>query len=106
MHYLKEHRYPEGIGDVQRARVRKRAAHYMLAVDGRLLRKMPDGSLREVPRPENRSELISKYHDMGHYGVRRTAALVLTAYWWHGLLAEVAAFRRQVQAMQPSAIKL
>jgi hypothetical protein len=29
---------------------------------------------------------------MGHYGVRRTAALVLTAYWWHGMLAEVAAF--------------
>ena len=92
LYYLKEQQYQPGTSNAERTRVRKRSAFYVLAVDGRLFRILPDQSQKEVPKPEGRLQIISSYHEMGHYGVRRTAALVQTAYWWHGLLAEVANF--------------
>ena len=97
LYYLKEQQYQPGTSNQERTRVRKRAAIYQLAVDGRLFRILPDQNKREVPKPEDRLQIITSYHDMGHYGVRRTAALVQTAYWWHGLLADVANFVSKCQ---------
>lgn len=57
-----------------------------------LLRLLPDGSYRIVPQPEQRRQLIQQQHEQcGHFGVRRTAALLSTKYWWRGLLADTAA---------------
>jgi hypothetical protein len=55
------------------------------------MRRLPDGVLKQVPPPEERTELIGAYHNTcGHFGSRRTAALVLNSYWWHGLQDDVA----------------
>jgi len=91
LYYLKEQQYKPDTSNSERTRVRKRAALYVLAIDGRLFRVLADGSQREVPKPEQRHKIITDFHEQcGHYGVRRTAALVQTAYWWHGVLADVA----------------
>jgi hypothetical protein len=60
MYYLKEQKYQEETSNSERNRVKKRAAFYMLAVDGKLLRKLPDGSSREVPKKESRAEIIQQ----------------------------------------------
>lgn len=92
LYYLREQQYQPGTSHQERTRVRKRAALYVLAVDGKLFRILQDKSKREVPRLDIRESIIKEYHDMGHLGVRRTAALVQTAYWWYGLHADVAKF--------------
>ena len=44
-----------------------------------------------MPPPEERAAIIQQLHNRcGHFGVRRTAALVLNSFWWHGLQADVA----------------
>jgi hypothetical protein len=74
----------------ERSRINKRLAYYKWA-DGKLLRYMPDGAVKQVPAPDDRLPLVKQMHERcGHFGARRTAALVLSAYWWHGLQADVA----------------
>ena len=91
LHFLRQQQYMPGTSHAERTRVRKRAAIYVLAMDGRLFRVMPDGSRREVPKKESREQLIAEYHEKcGHYGVRRTAALIQNSYWWHGIWSDVA----------------
>ena len=92
LYYLREHRYLPDTSNEERNRVKKRAASYVLAsIDGKLLRIMADGSTREIPQPSERAAIITKFHEQcGHFGVRRTAALIQTSYWWWGLLADVA----------------
>eukprot|EP00882_Tetradesmus_deserticola_P006752 GHRQ01007107.1.p1 GENE.GHRQ01007107.1~~GHRQ01007107.1.p1 ORF type:complete len:434 (+),score=70.66 GHRQ01007107.1:544-1845(+) len=53
---------------------------------------MPNGTLREVPLPANRQEIIKQCHNRtGHFGIRRTTAMLLHTWWWHGLQADVVA---------------
>ncbi|WIA36685.1 hypothetical protein OEZ86_007967 [Tetradesmus obliquus] len=60
---------------------------------------MPDGTLREVPPPATRLGLIKQCHDRtGHFGIRRTTAMLLHTWWWHGLQADVAAARKPLSA--------
>lgn len=90
MHTLQNGTLPEGLSTADRSRVTKRLAYYVWRGDT-LLRRMPDGALKQVPRPEERPALIKQLHNQcGHFGIRRTAALVLNSYWWHGLQADVA----------------
>jgi hypothetical protein len=78
------------------SRIRKRATQYMWQAEvtgeensvekGRLLRKMLDGSTRIVPRPSQRPSLAVDMHcRTGHFGVRRTHALLGLSYWWFGM---------------------
>ena len=92
LHFLRERKFMSGTTEEERRRIRKRSAKYRLAsVGSGLLRILGDGSTRQVPRTEQRVELIGKFHSQcGHYGVRRTAALIQTSFWWGGLLAQVA----------------
>ncbi len=63
-----------------------------------LIRVLLDGSTRIVPPPEQRQQLIQQQHQQcGHFGIRRTAALLATKYWWHGMLADTAAVVRRCQ---------
>jgi len=63
-----------------------------------LLRRMEDGSTRIVPSPEQRQQLIQQQHEQcGHFGIRRTAALLGSKYWWRGLLADTAAVVKRCQ---------
>jgi transposase InsO family protein len=82
--------FPAGLEARERARVARRVKQYSWE-QGVLRRRMPDGALPVVPAPESRASIIIKQHELcGHFGIRRTAALVLTKYWWHGLLADAA----------------
>ena len=72
--------------------MRKRAQSYSWFAGGELRRNLPDGSSKLCPRPEQRKQIVVQHHERnGHYGVRRTGALVQHTYWWVGLWADVAA---------------
>ena len=63
-------------------RIRKRAMKYRW-VTNKLFRCMEDGSLREIPPPDKRIELVRALHDStGHWGRRRTTHLVMQTYWF------------------------
>ena len=90
MHKLQHGTMPEGMSATDKSRITKRLSYYSWQ-QGKLLRQMPDGSLKQVPPPEDRVLIIKQLHNKcGHFGVRRTAALVLNSFWWHGLQADVA----------------
>lgn len=91
LQFLRGEGYSEGCTEAEKARVRKRAKLYQLDEHGVLWRRLADGSVREVPRPERRRQLVKEFHQRcGHFGVRRTGALVQTAYWWSGMWDQVA----------------
>lgn len=90
LHKLQHGTMPQGTSAADKSRVSKRLAYYQWHSD-KLLRRMPDGSLKQVPPPQERPAVIKELHNKcGHFGVRRTAALVLNSFWWHGLQADVA----------------
>jgi len=92
LHYLQQQQCKHSWSAAVRDRVKKRAAGYVLTADRQLRRKLADGSTKLVPKPEQRKELILQFHKRsGHYGVRRTGALISNTYWWWGLWADVAA---------------
>jgi hypothetical protein len=64
--------------------------------------------LRIVPKPADRLALVQQqYEQLGHFGVRRTAALLLGKYWWHGLLSEVSnVISSEMPAVQQGACNL
>eukprot|EP00775_Hariotina_reticulata_P012120 gene12120-biopygen14017 len=69
-------------------RIQRRSKHYSLVGD-KLLRTMPDASQKVVPKPSERQQLVTQQHERaGHPGKRKTAALLLTRFWWYGLLAD------------------
>jgi hypothetical protein len=89
---LQQGQLPPGCSSKERDRVQQRLKLY--AWDARqqqLMRRHADGSMRVVPAPAQRLQLIEQQHQLcGHYGVRRTAALLATKYWWRGMLADTA----------------
>lgn len=86
-----------GAGDLSRSE-RSRLAHrakLYLWQDGKVLRRMPDGSTRLVPPVVDRVGIITQVHQQaGHFGVRRTGHLVAASHWWRSLHADVAAVLR------------
>jgi hypothetical protein len=70
-------------------RVAHRAQLYAWS-DGQLRRKFGNGTMVLVPHPSDRLSLILSAHEhCGHFGVRRTAALLRTQYWWRGFVSDV-----------------
>ncbi|PNW79026.1 hypothetical protein CHLRE_09g398141v5 [Chlamydomonas reinhardtii] len=75
--------------DNEQRRVRSRASRYRWQGD-QLFIVLLDGKLRQVPRPAERGELVRRTHEQaGHFGVRRTTALLLHSYWWPGISDDV-----------------
>ena len=90
LHLLQHGAVPAGLTAAERSRIGKRLAYYSWA-DDKLYRLMPDGAAKQVPPPSERAQLIKATHSKcGHFGIRRTAALILTSFWWNGLQADVA----------------
>lgn len=77
----------------EKLRVQQQAKSYRWdAAHQHLLLVQRDGSTRIVPQPEHCLQLIQQHDERcGYFGVRRSAALLSTKYWWHGLLADTAA---------------
>ena len=87
----------QGVSRAERSRLAHRARLYIWR-DGRVWRRMPDGSVKVVPRPAERQGLIERLHQQaGHFGVKRTAHLVLASHWWRTLHADVAAMVRKCE---------
>jgi len=85
LHTLQSGEFPQGINAQERSRINKRKRYYVWRT-GTLLRVMHDGTTRIVPTPSDRMEILKRYHlEVGHFGARRTAALAMLAYWWHGI---------------------
>jgi site-specific DNA-cytosine methylase len=84
-----------GLPRAERSRLAHRARLYVWK-DGALWRRMPDGTQKLVPKPADRPGLIERLHEQaGHFGVRRTAHLVLASHWWRTLHVDVAAVVRK-----------
>jgi hypothetical protein len=63
--------------DAERKRILRRASSYVVTGES-LYSKMPDGSLKIVPAPFTRLDIVKKLHeDNGHFGRRRTTALTM-----------------------------
>ena len=89
LHLLQHSAYPPGVTAAVRTRASKRLRYYTWR-GGKLYFLMPDGATRLVPRPEERRALIRDAHARtGHFGTRRTYALLLTAHWWNGMARDV-----------------
>jgi hypothetical protein len=55
-----------------------------------LFRVMQNGTLRQVPPPPDRAQIVLRAHELsGHFGVRRTMHLLLQTYWWQRIMADV-----------------
>lgn len=93
MQTLQQGQPPANTSSKDSYRVRRRLQLYSWdPQQQQLLRRLPDGSTRFVPQPQQRLQLIQQQHELcGHFGVRRTAAMLATKYWWHGMLADTAA---------------
>eukprot|EP00775_Hariotina_reticulata_P009673 gene9673-biopygen11573 len=82
---------PSDATPAERKRVQRRLKLYAWDQQHQQLnRVMPDGTYRIVPKPAERAALVQQQHEQcGHFGVRRTAALLHGKYWWHGMVADV-----------------
>ena len=98
LQYLHKQEFPVGTDPAKAQRVQRRARRYTLQA-GVLYRRMPDGTLRQVPQPAQRAALIRDTHEQtGHFGARRTCNLVATSYWWYGMGREIADLVRTCEA--------
>ena len=89
MQLLQSGEVPAGLDRKEKGRVAHRARLYSWQ-DGALYRRLPDGSLRKVPEPGDRVELVQRIHEQcGHYGVKRTSFMVAASHWWRTLHADV-----------------
>eukprot|EP00983_Pelagomonas_calceolata_P000485 16715-Pelagomonas_calceolata.AAC.1 len=56
-----------------------------------LYRRMPNGNVYAVLKPEERVTTIRfVYEQHGHFGVRRTTSLIAPYYWWVGMGKDIA----------------
>jgi transposase InsO family protein len=82
---------PPGCTSVEHNRLRRRCQGYEWE-DPKLFRVMADSSRKQVPHPDRRTDLIMQVHKQtGHFGQKRTLALLLNNYWWAGMGLDVAA---------------
>ncbi|CAI7730001.1 unnamed protein product [Closterium sp. NIES-54] len=77
----------------EKRRVRARGKNFELR-DGVLWNLKAKGDKKPVPRKEERGEIISLLHGLGHLGVQRTTDLVRKQYDWYGMGSDVSAFVR------------
>jgi hypothetical protein len=90
LHLLQQGTFPSDVSAAEKSRVNKRLQYYTWR-DGKVLRLMPDNSTRVVSPPSERLQLVKNCHDRtGHFGIRRTTALLLHTWWWHGIQADAA----------------
>jgi hypothetical protein len=92
MQFLQTGSHGDNVSRQDRSRIAHRARLYTWQQQ-QLWRRMPNGTVKLVPKPEEREGIISRIHEQtGHYGVRRTAHMVLSGHWWRTLHTDVAQF--------------
>ena len=89
---------PDTASHPEHDKINKRVRRFRYS-NGLLYRVFMNGSKREVPRPAERSDIVWKSHDDSrHFGIKHTASLVDTEYWWHGMYEQVRLYVRNCNA--------
>eukprot|EP00775_Hariotina_reticulata_P005639 gene5639-biopygen7440 len=80
---LQQGTHPPDANPAVRKRVQRRLELYAWDQQHQQLNRiMPDGTYKIVPKPADRLALVQQQHEQcGHFGVKRTAALLLGKYW-------------------------
>ncbi len=92
LYRLQQGEFPPNITYQERDRITHRMARFRWK-DDLIFRIWLDGTRRVVPRPTQRFQLIQQVHeDLGHFGVRRTHAMLRGQYWWIGMHQEVTTY--------------
>ena len=100
LRYLQLGSTPPGTPQSEEARIKRRASAYSWR-DGKLYRQFRQGGQREVPPPQTRRQLVEETHQRtGHWGAKRTAALLATSYWWAGMAVMAAEVNRTCEHCQ------
>ena len=90
MHYIRKNVIDSGTPRHERDRILRRSRVYEMKGET-LYRRMPNGSICAVPKPEDRVAMIRFVHEQhGHFGVRRTTSLIAPYYWWVGMGKDIA----------------
>jgi hypothetical protein len=91
MDYIRTRQMPADASAAEKRRLQRYAQTYTWQ-SGRLYRRLADNTTRLVPPPGARAGLVLKMHgQLGHLGEKRTAALLMTTYWWRNLYGDAAA---------------
>ena len=94
MYYLRNGTHAPDASPEEQRRVTRRARAYRLQGE-ELFRVFSDSKARLVPKPPDRIDLVKRTHEeTGHFGVRRTMALLLTRHWWYGMHRDVSSVVR------------
>lgn len=89
LHFLQHGEFPINTTQADKDRIAKRSKRFTWC-SGKLLQRMADDSTKEVPPPSDRKDLILSVHRrLGHFGVRRTIALLYHSYWWRNMYKDV-----------------
>jgi hypothetical protein len=98
--YMQHQKLPQNATAVEVARIKRRAAGYTWR-DNKLYRTPSTAEPKEVPPPEQRRQLVLDMHARtGHWGVRRTTALLSTRYWWAGIVGTTSAIVSECEHCQ------
>ena len=76
-----------------------RHQHKMFVRDKVVWIRCKHGNKRVIPSYE-RNRLLAAVHGLGHFGVRKTTALVATSAWWPGYGKDVSAYVRACSVCQ------
>ena len=92
LHYVQQGTLPANATPEERNRITHRATRYLWdAENSKLLRALADGTFREVPPVVDRASIVLNAHNKyGHWGVRRTYALLSPFFWWHSMWGDTA----------------
>jgi hypothetical protein len=100
--YLQLKAMPAHVLSKERKRIMRRASSYKWT-DDQLFRIFVDGTLKKVPKPQDRVNLIQSIHEsVGHFGHRRTTQQVLLSHWWTDIYQDVRSVCRRCMACDQS----
>jgi cleavage and polyadenylation specificity factor subunit 1 len=73
---------------------------FPLGDDHHVLCETSTGYPRPVVPISMRESLLKHFHDLGHYGFRKTANLLISRYYWPGMRSEIKVFCRTCEVCQ------
>ena len=99
LYYLKFKKYMSGVSKKQKKRVEALSDYYSLDENEQLwYAKTSNDKQKKVPRPQDRIELATKAHLLGHFQVESTLNRLKEEYHWKNMLRDVEKVVAQCEA--------
>ena len=91
LYYLQYGRHKQGSSNNQKKRVDKIASHYSFTNGHVFYSKEPDTdeTLFLVPKPQEREQIITKAHLLGHFQMRSTLQRIKEKYFWKNMAQDI-----------------